>query len=193
LQEPCSTRGDTRLVTEPDPTSPFRRFPWIQLVFCIACLTMTAWTWMRYSYVWELDVIPQCRRDIEVFPSFWPYRSMRRVKAKIVRYPRFPATNEVDWIKVAVGQGHTTVITPHGATGHIPEDVVIFTGRLVPGHGDGVFEDFMVDTTASRFHPASIAGLVVGAMGCFIFGLYLRAWLRARKVPARGPEPRTAA
>jgi hypothetical protein len=36
----------------------------------------------------------------------------------------------------------------------------------------------------SRFHPASVAGLVVGAMGCFIFGLYLRRWLRERKAAA---------
>ncbi|MHC4253463.1 MAG: hypothetical protein ACYS9X_30465 [Planctomycetota bacterium] len=34
----------------------------------------------------------------------------------------------------------------------------------------------LVDTTASRFTGASIAGLVVGAMGCFIFGLHVRRW-----------------
>jgi len=44
-----------------------------------------------------------------------------------------------------------------------------------------------VDRHASRFHPASIAGLVVGAMGCFIFGLYLRRWLRERKALASEP------
>jgi hypothetical protein len=31
----------------------------------------------------------------------------------------------------------------------------------------------VLDTNQGRFHPASIAGLVVGAMGVFIFGLYL--------------------
>jgi hypothetical protein len=58
-----------------------------------------------------------------------------------------------------------------------------FRGRLS-------IEDAMVivvDTTASRFHPASVAALVVGAMGCFIFGLYLRAWLRERKALASEP------
>ncbi len=39
----------------------------------------------------------------------------------------------------------------------------------------------------SRLHGASISGLVVGAMGCFIFGLYLRGWLRERKALARAP------
>jgi hypothetical protein len=40
---------------------------------------------------------------------------------------------------------------------------------------------------ASRFHGASVAGLVVGAMGIFIFGLYLRSWLRERKALASEP------
>jgi hypothetical protein len=44
-----------------------------------------------------------------------------------------------------------------------------------------------LDTTASRFHGASIAGQIVGAMGCFIFGLYLRRWLRERKALASQP------
>ncbi|MHC5053661.1 MAG: hypothetical protein ACYTKD_02965 [Planctomycetota bacterium] len=45
------------------------------------------------------------------------------------------------------------------------------------------------DMTASRFTGASVAGLVVGAMGRFIFGLYLRGWLRER--PAlRGDQGR---
>jgi hypothetical protein len=44
------TLGVTRLETEPAPTPVSCRFPWIQLVFCIACFSMTAWTWMRFSY-----------------------------------------------------------------------------------------------------------------------------------------------
>jgi hypothetical protein len=40
-----------------------------------------------------------------------------------------------------------------------------------------------------RWHPASVGGLAVGAMGVFIFGLYLRAWLRERKALA-GEPPR---
>jgi hypothetical protein len=38
-----------------------------------------------------------------------------------------------------------------------------------------------LDTTASRFHPASVAGLAVGAMGVFIFLVALRDWLRRRR------------
>jgi hypothetical protein len=36
----------------------------------------------------------------------------------------------------------------------------------------------------TRFTGESIAGLVVGAMGVFIFGLYLRRWVRERKTAA---------
>jgi len=36
--------------------------------------------------------------------------------------------------------------------------------------------------------PWRPACLVVGAMGCFIFGLYLRRWLRERKALARQPQ-----
>jgi hypothetical protein len=61
-----------------------------------------------------------------------------------------------------------------------------FSGRLddiFPGTGV-----LWIDTTASRFHSASVAGLVIGAMGCFIFGLYLRRWLCDRKALANGPQ-----
>jgi len=64
-----------------------------------------------------------------------------------------------------------------------------FVGRLrtyAPKHDPR--GPFAVDATASRFHPASIAGIVVGAMGIFIFGLYLRRWLRERKALASAPE-----
>jgi hypothetical protein len=40
----------------------------------------------------------------------------------------------------------------------------------------------------SRFHSASVGGLIVGAMGCFIFGLYLRWWLRERRATAHQSE-----
>ncbi len=39
----------------------------------------------------------------------------------------------------------------------------------------------VVDMTASRFHGASIAGLVVGAMGVFVVTVALRRWLAERR------------
>jgi hypothetical protein len=38
-----------------------------------------------------------------------------------------------------------------------------------------------VDAPAGRFTGASIAGLVVGAMGVFVFSVALRHWLRERR------------
>ncbi|MHC5056349.1 MAG: hypothetical protein ACYTKD_16745 [Planctomycetota bacterium] len=40
------------------------------------------------------------------------------------------------------------------------------------------------DTTRSRWTGASVAGLVVGAMGVVIFTLHLRRWLSVRRGPA---------
>lgn len=53
-----------------------------------------------------------------------------------------------------------------------------------PFRGRVSFDDFggaVVDITASRLHGASIAGLVVGAMGVFVFTVALRHWLRERR------------
>jgi hypothetical protein len=38
-----------------------------------------------------------------------------------------------------------------------------------------------IDTGSSRFTGASVAGLVVGAMGVFVFGAALRHWLNRRR------------
>ena len=60
-----------------DDASPFRRrarqgltesgadtpgFPWVQLVFCVACLAMTAWTWMertRTAFTTEITEVTE--------------------------------------------------------------------------------------------------------------------------------------
>ena len=56
---------------------------------------------------------------------------------------------------------------------------------MYSGHLQGLEEGApIVRAEASRFHAASVAGIVVGAMGCFVFGLYLRRWLRERKARA---------
>jgi hypothetical protein len=38
-----------------------------------------------------------------------------------------------------------------------------------------------IDTTASRFTGASVAGLVIGAMGASVFAVALRHWLGERR------------
>jgi hypothetical protein len=70
----------------------------------------------------------------------------------------------------------------------------VFIGRFVRHHGELTtmnipsIQHAVVDTTASRFHPASVAGLVVGAMGMLVFSLYLRRWVIARRT---APESKT--
>ena len=61
---------------------------------------------------------------------------------------------------------------------------VRLVGRIGYCPKDGFPSFLSLDTTASRFHPASITGLIVGAMGVAVFVMCLRTWLRERKVPA---------
>ena len=64
-------------------------------------------------------------------------------------------------------------IPPRGSIGR-------FRGRVVYDPPLGV----VVDTRSGRLTGAAVAGLVVGAMGVFIFGLYLRRWLLERRAHA---------
>jgi len=91
-----------------DDRSPFRRFPWVQLVFCLACLTMAAWTWLRTGER------PSPRRHGE-------HRGRRE---------------------------HSLAVLS------------------------------VLSASVVRF---AVDGLVVGAMGVFIFGLYLRRWVKERR------------
>jgi hypothetical protein len=52
----------------------------------------------------------------------------------------------------------------------------------VRGRAILLLEGPAVDATASRFTGASVAGLVVGAMGLFVFTVALRHWLGERRV-----------
>ncbi len=228
-------------MTEPEPTPVFRRFPWIQLVFCLACLSMTAWTWMRYSYCWDvavrdLPVLPkawnlisgpsgiphvpvdfdfvQIREDLsrrawpESFGDHWLRNRYVRVKGCVVSVLRLSDTPHSDgtrdpgyWIPViSDGTGQMSVLLPPSRGKPSRDwDEKAFRGRLVLtpsaraayiGPPDPALENskpLSLDSCVGRWHHASIAGLVVGAMGCFIFGLYLRGWLVERKALASQP------
>ena len=155
-----------------DDRSPFRRFPWVQLAFCLACLTMTAWTWMRYS-VSRVVTLERLQDGILVCPE-------RTGRLRDGDYVLFAASDI------------PTVDKPHCCRAH--SGLVLDVEGDLYSHGTDAMLSGRVDVTseeggsltvpASRFHPASVAGIVVGAMGCFIFGLYLRAWLRERKAAA---------
>jgi hypothetical protein len=125
----------------------------MQLVFCLACLSMTAWTWMRYSYRWDLPIKRYGRDTDQLRKGRWP-------DGLLVRY-----SNE--W---GPCEGRVGVAAMYDFDLGRPIHVL------------------QVTTPASRFHGASVAGLIVGAMGCFIFGLYLRRWLIERKALASQPR-----
>ncbi|MHC4251708.1 MAG: hypothetical protein ACYS9X_21515 [Planctomycetota bacterium] len=195
-------------MTEPETTPAFRKFPRLQLVFCLACLSMAAWTWMKFSYAWPTtpeaiwlrtpidalgDIRPrqhpwleecvsirgEANRRFSLFEFHW------LVKSPIVGNPG-------EYVTVAVGKHHGVAeVELHYEHDKKPVhgDVGVWSGRLTVGNGGFL----AVDTTVSRFHGASIAGLVVGAMGCFIFGLYLRRWLIERKALAGTPPKDTTA
>jgi len=176
--------------------SPFRRFPWVQLAFCLACLTMTGWTWMRYSYAWDFTsgglgvAVSEGLWELEDLypwqrPTSWPEAAYVRLWGMVLpglveiypdqQYgPDFPGRKAMVYDpadKLAHVWLHCGDVDPASLRAQSS-----FCGRVTVGSGI-----IVVDMVAGRFCPHTIAGIVVGAMGCFIFGLYLRRWLRERR------------
>ncbi len=184
-------------MTEPAPTPAFRRFPWVQLVFCLACLTMTAWTWMRYSYCWTLTpewitaIGPSVVADDTRFPS----RAYVEVTGRPFVFHEFPDGTGGSFWETSLHVGEKAWVRLSGTGAPPARGDMTVSGRLgVIHHGPDTPRMLYVESPVlyvyppeGRFHPASVAGLVVGAMGCIIFGLYLRAWLRERKALASEP------
>jgi len=170
---------DENANTENADRSPFRRFPHVQLAFCIACLTMTAWTWMRYSYAWEMTLNelrlgrPGLGQPRQVLVDFYHANVQR-----YVRFSGFYAGDSYSNFKfLEDGSEHYMGFYYPPLHKIALGTPVTVTGRLLMGY----MSEPVVRGDASRFHPASVAGIVVGGMGCFIFGLYLRRWLRERR------------
>jgi hypothetical protein len=168
----------------------------MQLVFCLACLSMSAWTWMRYSYVWELSA-----QDVWVPGThfIWPDRAYVRLPAAqahralkyfadrgIYFYLYEGATGKDEWVFSSDEMLHK-LLPQHG--GAEIRGRIVFFGRETGWHEySGPYVSQVGIDPSSWLHPASASGLVVGAMGCFIFGLYLRRWLGERKALAGEPQ-----
>jgi len=174
-------------MTDASP-SPFRRFPWVQLVFCVACLTMTAWTWMQFSYCWESPLSSLARkadsgsitgRYVQVngiVNGGWHLKGL--AGEFLVCSDTWPDSNNQRTPFDAAVILDRTAKGPPEPRNH---DALTVAGRVV--EVDLVLEASLptIDTTASRLHGASVAGIVVGSMGVFIFGLYLRRWVKERR------------
>jgi hypothetical protein len=187
---------------------PFRRFPWIQLAFCIACLAMTGWTWMQYSYAWKVTPTDLQLRDTSgIVPVPSPYHdryvcltcsiTMEAWNAVTVGTPIYlgPVPEGQVGIPVVEPTDSRTVSYVLARRDELRAGTVQVCGRVIWTEEVEFSADFpvseypippkdCVNANASRLHPASVSGLVVGAMGCFIFGLYLRRWLRERRATA---------
>jgi hypothetical protein len=155
---------------------------------------MAAWTWMRYSYCWHVSAA-----DLDDKMEQWDNLPFSPAASMFVRSSGVASGNELTldgeeffveaFAQDAEGVLHCVEVKwPKGVPYPEAEAVFWFQGRLLtyaPDHDPK--GPFAVDATASRFHAASVAGLVVGAMGVLILGLYLRRWLRARKALASQP------
>ncbi|MHC4198595.1 MAG: hypothetical protein ACYSU0_01190 [Planctomycetota bacterium] len=79
---------------------------------------------------------------------------------------------------VAMGLWNTELLSPPPGS-PAQRARVALRGRLLLRNQYGM-NKLVLDPNASRFHGASIAGIVVGAMGVFVFSVALRHWLEQR-------------
>lgn len=80
---------------------------------------------------------------------------------------------------ILVSNPDTDALAPlHEGTGTISNDTR--RGRFIWQPINARVRQGLLDTSASRFHPTSVAGLVVAAFGTFVFALYLRRWMKER-------------
>ena len=186
--------SDSSPVTNTEPTPAFRRFPWVQLVFCIACLAMTAWTWMRYSYAWEVTARSVAEREMTLDNLGRP-GPLLCIRANVVEHEVVKSWSWFENCAVAslvLDDGAGGVVHLYAAVPEeskiIADKQLVLAGRIFWSFpAPDASAVFYLDATVSRFHPTSVAGLVVGAMGLFIFTLYLRSWLRERNALACEP------
>jgi hypothetical protein len=166
-------------------------FPYVAAAICAVCVAAAAWTWMRYSYAWDVAadrVLELVKRDgVRDGPTstrflVGRYASLSggtidRSSPGITRESpffegwtyRIPRCNGCILIAVRT----TPDASPHADAR--------LTGRFV--RYDGLVQHCF-DFTASRFTWHSITGLAVGAVGVFVLGFYLRRWLRRLKAAA---------
>ncbi|MHC4202895.1 MAG: hypothetical protein ACYSU0_23130 [Planctomycetota bacterium] len=165
------------------------RFPYVAALLCAACLGAAAWTWISYSYAWNVaprefwhGTPPSRRTFLRLEPVEPPARARMSLVGTYVRvrgtYRELWLGNELDhvqdpddadaFVRVRMPDGH-----------EVGEgEAVVLSGRVSRGPHEGDEFSMQVDVGASRFTGASVAGLVVGAMGVFVFTVALGHWLR---------------
>ena len=212
--------------TPAEPGRKPQRFPYVAALLCAGCLGAAVWTWMRYSYAWDVTPSGLGSLAAESGPGRWPQDHGKwpediyvRVSGRIVGPSKYgPHTvtlmdcgNGRDPVDAHAhehqgrrqdsrGQLLQDMIPGRGLFLAIPAVECSFakknpawrTGDKLSAHGrfvglystvDGRF-GWRIHAMSSRFTGASIAGLVVGAMGVFVFSVALRHWLNQRRAAA---------
>ena len=159
------------------------RFPYVAALLCAACLGAAAWTWMRYSYCW--DITEWTLEEHAGARGDWPEGAYVSVTGTVMVVLDAPADLGFGVVSLMWGKE-----PPLGCQDIQVADPSVFTEGsqgTVKGRADleydeaqGTLDYDYLDTTTSRFHGASIAGLVVGAMGVFVFTVAFRHWLKER-------------
>ena len=166
---------------QPDRKPP--RFPFVAAVLCAACVGAAAWTWMRYSYAWDLS--PGKLGSEEEAKVFETTRegSYALIRGRLTGVLDVKGTPVAQVCDSPDGDRCVLVlILAEEQRRSVHEGDAVFTGRIAGvDPGEDTPPLVHLDTTASRFAGASIAGLVVGVMGVFVFGAALRHWLNERR------------
>ena len=165
-----------------DARRPGARFPLAVALFCAACVGMAAWLWMRYSYCWDVtpaELRPSVAEFNDIFQRGWHRQPYVRVRGRFLKspLPETVASHVLHCVVDIAGVGSVDVMLAPGERRPENGATSIFVGRVLDMDADRIP---ILYTTASRFTGESVAGLVVGAMGIFIFSMYLRRWLRER-------------
>jgi len=157
---------------------------------------------MRYSYCWTLDLVDWAQADEHRYVEVQGVKEDARPWILWIdpQYaPIYPSihilyinqTEDVGiWISTGtarmLGFKSTSAARERGGT-RVTHEKFTSVGERIGGWR-GRVRDSLVDATAHRLTGSSVGGIAVGAMGCFIFGLYLRRWLGERKALASQPQ-----
>ena len=176
----------------PDNPAKPPRFPYVGALLCVACVGAAVWLWMMYSYAWDVTAE-------QLYEHRWPrgmglwqgaYLQVNGAPSMAplpVQDPgpftkhEFPLSSVDIWVQVS-----RDIASPPLGTNATFRGRAVFVNRHFgrnpfDHHSSGGHVYVTIDATVGRFHPASIAGLVVCAMGVFVFTVALRHWLGKRR------------
>ncbi len=172
-----------------DPARP-PRFPYVAALLCAVCLGAAAYLWMRYSWVWGLSSTDVDEKySSQELQSAWDGRYVRTTLADIPS-PRARKPEAGTMVVAArIASAAKPSVDARGGVWEWPINICIQSGDAADAWTRHQCQGRLrwqgdiptLDTTVSRFHGASVAGLVVGAMGVFVLMVALRHWLGDRR------------